>query len=364
MKLLDRYVAGLYVSAFGIFTVAFLLLYILVDFVPRADDFFTLPYPPAQQLVFCATYYAVRVPLFLTILLPIVTLFAAMFTCHRLARNNEFIPAIAAGVSIRRMTAPFFIAAVVVTSAIGSMEEWVLPGLGSRILQTENTLRRGDTEHNVFVSDRRGDSFYFFTYVYSGWEARRAVVALFGPERKIERLVMAERGVCEAQPETTRPGRWRFRDGAVTRFTAALERDTAPLPPEGFALETDLDPINLSHGERVGTTFYSLSDLKQLIHDNPRTPLFRVRFHHRLAAPLGSVLLLLIGIPFIALTQRQNLFIGVGICLMICGGYYVMQFLCLDGGVRGDLRAAVAGWLPTGVFGLLGSVLFFWKLKT
>jgi lipopolysaccharide export LptBFGC system permease protein LptF len=89
-----------------------------------------------------------------------------------------------------------------------------------------------------------------------------------------------------------------------------------------------------------------------------------VRLHNRLAMPLAPLVLLLLGIPFVAITQRQNLFVGVGACLLISTGYYVLVFLCLDGGVRSEISPALAGWLPPLVFGSLGFVLFFRRLRT
>lgn len=366
MKILDRYIGGLYASAFGIFILSFLLLVILFDFVLHANDFLTLR-EGHSLLLFCLEYYAVRVPFFLLYLLPVVTLFAAMFTCHRLAKNNEFLPAVTAGVSIRRATVPFFVAGAVVAAAVAAMEEWVLPQLGPLIVQSENVLRRGDIEYNAFVRDREGDTFYFAAYRYSNFEAERVVIAVFGPERerRIERLIKADRGVCVTPPAGERPGVWRFYDGVVTQLKPTLERgEDLTIPPEGYALETDLDPVHLTHEEKVGMTFHSFAKLQDLIRDNPLNPLFSVRLNLQLAEPLGSLLLLLLGIPFIAVTQRQNVFLGVGICMVICAGYYVTQFICVDGGMKRWLSPEMAGWTPPLLFGMLGSGLFYGKLKT
>jgi lipopolysaccharide export system permease protein len=365
MKILDRYTAGLYASAFGIFLVAFLAIYLLLDLVGRVDDFIELPI--RNRLLFAVEYYAVRLPLFLTILLPMVTLFAAMFACHRLAKANELLPMVAAGVSLRRVAAPFFAAGALVAAANAALEEWAMPSLGTWIVHTENVLRRGNQDRNVYVRDADGNTYYFTSYQYSKSEGRRVFAAFFGPDRKIERLVTAERVVCETHPDPDHPrtAAWRFFDGVLTRYRPNLERDEGvPLPPEGIRLETSLDPNNLGRGEKVGTTFLSLGQILELIEANPQAPVFPVRLHHRLAAPLAPLILLLLGIPFVAITQRQNLFVGVGACILISTGYYVLQFLCMDGGVRGEMTPALSGWLPPLLFGTGGSIFFFRMMKT
>jgi lipopolysaccharide export LptBFGC system permease protein LptF len=365
MKILDRYTFGLYASAFGIFLGAFLALYLLLDLVGRVDDFIDLPI--GNRLLFAVEYYAVRLPLFLTILLPMVTLFAAMFTCHRLAKANELLPMVAAGMSLRRVTAPFFAAGALVAAANAGLEEWALPSFGTWIVHTENVLRRGNQDRNVFVRDADGNTYYFTNYQYSTLEGRRAFAAFFGPDRKIERLITAERVVCEAPPDPDRPrtAAWRFFGGVLTRYRPNLERDEGvPIPPEGIRLETSLDPNNLGRGEKLGTTFLTFEQILSLIQDNPQAPVFAVRMHSRLAAPLAPLILLLLGIPFVAVTQRQNLFVGVGACVLISTGYYVLQFVCTDGGVRGEMSPALAGWLPPLLFGTGGSALFFRRMKT
>lgn len=364
MRTLDRYVTGLYVYAFGVFTLAFLLLYVLIDFVNRINDFINLP-SIADRFAFFVEFYALRIPLFLITLLPIVTLFAAMFTCHRLAKSNELVPMVASGVSVRRVTAPFFAAGLLVALSIAGLEEWVVPRLGAKIVHSENVLRRGDTESTVFVRDRAGDTFYFKTYRYSNFEAESVSVAQFGPKRQIEQLVVASRAVCASPPAGGRPGAWIFFNGQRTRYGENLERgETIPLPPDGHRLETDLDPVDLTRAEKVATTYQPLRQIRRLMRENPENPIFPLRLHSRMAAPLGSVLLLLLGIPFIVRLERQNLFLGVGICLVICSGYYVTQFLCLDACVKGALGPPAAGWLPTALFGALGGGLFYGKLRT
>jgi LPS export ABC transporter permease LptG len=364
MKTLDRYISGLYATAFGVFILFFLLLYLLIDFVGRIQDIVNLA-ADESRLWFCVRFYAVRIPYFLTFLLPVVTLFAAMFTCHRLARSNELVPMIAAGISMRRVAAPFFAAGLVTAGVLAALEEWALPRLGALITQSENVLRRGDTESSVFVRDRRGDTFYFKLYRYSNFEVTTACVARFGPQRQIRELIVAARGACAEPPGPARPGAWVFFDGQITRYGENLDRtESVPLPPEGLRVETDLDPVDLTRAEKVAMSTQSIPRILELIRENPRNPVFPLRFHRRLSTPLGPLLLLLLGIPFVVRTERQNVFVGLGICLLVCGGYYVAQFVGVDGGVKGDLPPAAAAWLPAALFGTIGTWLFFRKLET
>ena len=101
IRLLDRYILSIFLSALAVFTTAFAMM--------RHRSLLPL-------LVFVLEYYLLRLPMILTYLLPMVILFAAMFTVFKLSRTNEILPIAASGTSLRRMALPFLLTACV-TSA-------------------------------------------------------------------------------------------------------------------------------------------------------------------------------------------------------------------------------------------------------
>ena len=102
IRLLDRYVLSIFLPAFGLFTVAFLALFLAVDFASNLGKFLDLK--SVDLLPFVLRYYGCRLPMMATYLLPVVALFAPIFTVIKLSRTNEILPVAASGTSLRRLS--------------------------------------------------------------------------------------------------------------------------------------------------------------------------------------------------------------------------------------------------------------------
>ena len=127
MKLIDRYLFGVFISAFFIFLLTFVSLFLVVDFSTRLNRFLLLP--ESEIAGFIAKYYLLRLPLFLLYVLPTVTLFASMFSFVKLQKTNELVPIVTSGISLRRLSLPFAVAAAATSLLAFSLDEFALPRL-------------------------------------------------------------------------------------------------------------------------------------------------------------------------------------------------------------------------------------------
>jgi lipopolysaccharide export LptBFGC system permease protein LptF len=50
--------------------------------------------------------------------------------------------------------------------------------------------------------------------------------------------------------------------------------------------------------------------------------------------------------PFILRMGERNLFVGVGISLVLCASYFALDLICQELGGRATLPPSVAAWLP------------------
>jgi lipopolysaccharide export LptBFGC system permease protein LptF len=78
------------------------------------------------------------------------------------------------------------------------------------------------------------------------------------------------------------------------------------------------------------------------------------KLHGRLAEPWKCFVVVLIALPFGAVSGRRNVFAGVAGSIAICFAYLVLQQLAMAFGVSGFLPGWLAGWLPNLVFAALG----------
>ena len=77
--------------------------------------------------------------------------------------------------------------------------------------------------------------------------------------------------------------------------------------------------------------------------------------HTRIAAPIVSLLLLLLGLPFFLDRSPANVLGDAGRCLLVCGLCYVVTFIAQN--VRSESASALPAWIPIFVFGTLAMVL-------
>jgi len=107
-----------------------------------------------------------------------------------------------------------------------------------------------------------------------------------------------------------------------------------------------------------------LAELWEYLHNNlglTRADATRLltKFHGRLAAPWTCLVVVLIAIPFGAVSGRRNLFFGVAGSIFIAFGYFVLQQIGLALGAGGTLPGWLAAWLPNFIFAAAGAVLIF-----
>jgi lipopolysaccharide export system permease protein len=91
--------------------------------------------------------------------------------------------------------------------------------------------------------------------------------------------------------------------------------------------------------------------------DTPDQIKSEIKIYGRLAAPWTCVVVVLIAIPFGAVSGRRNAFVGVAASIVICFIYFVLQQLALALGTGGYLQPWLAGWLPNLSFALVGLLL-------
>jgi lipopolysaccharide export LptBFGC system permease protein LptF len=106
-----------------------------------------------------------------------------------------------------------------------------------------------------------------------------------------------------------------------------------------------------------------LLDYKRLhAGDSSRSALVDTKLHGRVAAPWTCLVVVLIALPFGAMSARRNVYVGVASSLSICFSYFVLLQVCLALGVRGTVPPWLAAWAPNGLFALAG-VGLTWRVR-
>lgn len=81
------------------------------------------------------------------------------------------------------------------------------------------------------------------------------------------------------------------------------------------------------------------------------------KLNSRFAEPWKCLVVVLIALPFGAVSGRRNIFVGVASSILICFAYFVLLQISLAVGSAGRLPPWLAAWLPNILFGLAGIAL-------
>lgn len=313
MKLLDRYVARLYLT--NVLT----LLVILAGFIVTVDVFVNLSRftrsaaeafgspegEPAQGLrlvvgtiLGVSNIWGPRLLQLFNYLNGVVLVAAMGFTCAQLVRHRELVAMLAGGRSLHRLARPFAIVALGFAGLQALNQELIIPAMAHLLTRDAGDVGRRDVSAFAvrLVPDEQGRLFYADSYD----NASRTMSSISIFERddtgRVTGVVTADRGT------------W---DGSGWTLTNAVSRPTAGGAPTPIdRIDTTLDPLGLKvrylQGFGRNLSWSQISDVLEHTDADDQTSrsLNRARWG-RLAAICSNFVTLLAALPFFLLRSPQ-----------------------------------------------------------
>ena len=370
MRLLDRYFLRELLIPLGYCLVGFLVFWIAFDVFANLGDF------QKNGLLGrdIAEYYLVQAPEILVIILPISLLLALLYSLTNHARHNEITAARVAGVSLWRLLLPYLAVGLLISVGSFALNELCVPNsaeaakliLARHLGPGSGQAKTGEARGLPVRNERDRRDWVIGLYNSVSGEMINPVVGWHEADGSSYLQIHARRAARVN-------GVWTFYD--VEEFKTDMHTNMPPVPvletnllampefsetPEQIKSEVKISSgLALPGGSRTKKADMSVAEILNYLrlHPNPsassRSWLY-TKLHGRLAAPWTCVVVVLIAIPFGAISGRRNVFMGVAGSLVICFAYFVVQQLALALGSGGYLEPWLAGWLPNLLFGLVG----------
>ena len=368
-NLLDRYVMKTFGRVFLLVLLAGLTIYVIADLSENVDEILRNQVP--RGVVF--DYYKfLSLQIFFEIA-PILVLVTTLITFGLLSRTNEVTATKALGISLYRLALPVLAMAGVVVMLSLYLQSEVLPASNQRVAQLRDEIRGREAPRTYRRADRQwlfGNDQYMYNYLHFDPRSetlQRLQVFEFDDEYRLVRRLFTRRAEYlrkdGARSGASSPGdrtdaSWIFRDGwvrtfarsepAFTRFEAA-EVDY-PGTPEYFDSKV-LPPEQMRYGELR-------EYIENLQESGQATPELEVELHNKIAFPVISLVMALVGLPFAFRLGRQGALYGIGVSVVL--GIVFMGIFAFFStmGEAGALPPLVAVWSPGLVFALLSVYLF------
>ncbi len=365
LTIIDRQLIRNYFKGYFICLTSLLSLYIVVDLFTNLDDFSHHNGGFGGTVRMIGVYYGYKVWQIFDRLCEAILVLAATFTVAWMRRNNEQIPLLSSGVSTQRIVRPILISATLLMSFNILNQELIIPAIGIKLMfqrddpngEKEVQVRGGYDPNGIHIEGERA--------LRNGLIIKNFRCMI--PTEVIGSLTHLSASEARYVPPGAGPrsGGWEL-SGTTPEEVEAPENPVLEQIDKGkfFLKVRKVDFEALTRHQNA----YLLSSTWQLHHDlecedarQGATTLDRkkaVLFHSRLTRPLLSILLVVMGLSVILGDQNRNIYIGVGMCLALCGAFFAATYICRFLGDNKMIAPALSAWLPVLLFGPYALVKF------
>jgi lipopolysaccharide export system permease protein len=359
MMIVDRYISREFLKLFILLVLAFISLYLIVDFFEKIKMFLSNNATLPQM----AAFFLFNIPMIISLTLPAAVLLAALITFGILSKNSEIVAMKANGISLYRTSLPLIVMAGAICVIAFLFSEFVTP----------HTNQKAD--HILKVAIQKQKDLGSFKQNQLWYRGKQGIYnfKIFHPEKNLLQgitinylnqefqLVMR----IDAESAEWKDGRWLFRNILITRFGAGefpvlekLETTVVDLPekPADFMIaQKDADKMGYLELRQY---------IAKLQSDGYDTTRYRVDMHGKIAFSLVSIILAIIGVSFSLRSERSGgVTQSIGAGIVIGFSYWLVYAFAMSLGRSGTLPPLLGAWTANILFGF-ASLMMYRKVKT
>lgn len=325
--------------------IVFTVLYLLVDFVQKADRF--VQHSADADLVI--RYFAFKTPYMVIQVLPVAALIAAILVVSSIIKNNEMLIIKVCGINPFVYLGALLTAAFWLTLVFFLVSEFIVPYTSSRSndiwnYELEERKRGGFYGSHQIWYHGKNSIYWIRSFNYENEIIRDPTFYFFDDSFQIVKKIDAHKGEWSGD-------HWVLRDVSVQEiredggYGLTRHDDLAlfiPESPESFVKEVrDLEELN------VWETMRRAEQVRQEGYDNTR---YLVNVNTKIAFYFVILIMVIVGYCVPMLQKKARIAVsvsaGIGICL-----FYVLVFsFSRSLGLSGQIPPFLAAWLSNGIF--------------
>lgn len=355
MSLIDRYVLKEWIQGFILILSLIVGILILQNMYDSLPDLLELSARP-EEVIF---YYALALPSYLPLILPIAFLVSLLFSLGNLHRNNEIIAMRASGAGLLRISRSLWVVGMVLTGLLFYLTASLVPFSVEQSRTFINNLEYRSQEavtddrdqglvYNLGFDNRRDRRLWFMNrFSERAWLGLGINVFIRGEHGQEMKRISASEAYFDDTNE-----RWVFLKGRELIF----DSETGDLvriftfdekvfdnfhedPSLMLALHKDPDELSIFELRRIIETIPA--------EENPAVLAYLVRYYFLLSEPFSILVVVgLAVVPFALFGVRTNPMIGVLICMGCLLIFYLLTAVATILGELGIVPAPIAAWIP------------------
>jgi len=348
---LSRHILRAFLRTAGLCLVTFLAIAVIVDFFDRFDTF--LRYGASAGSIL--RYFIFKIPTFVSPVAPIAILAGTLLGLGALSRQNEFVALRAAGVSIWQIATAPLAAALLISGLIFLWNERVVPYSSQRAQDIHEVeikkqpFKRLTGRRRIWYRGLAG--FYYIKHASAKQKTLAGLTVYqvspgFRPYR-----------VIEVDNATWNGNTWALK--GVHAYLLRKDGTVVDDPAPDFKLPESPEDFLSIHRQAEEFSYAGLHRyIRDLRRKGAHADEYLVDLHLKLAVPLISLVMVMIGTPLAAKGTRTTSVAGaVAFGLSIGFSYFVVLAFARALGQSGAIDPLLAAWTANGIFGLVGLFL-------
>ena len=359
--LLDTYVAKQYLRILAMTIVGMLGVFYISTFIDLSDKLFK------GQTTFAriGEFLLWSTPQFLSYIIAIAVLLAALVTIGLLTKNSELIVMRACGVSLYRTSLPIVAFALGASAVLFALEERVLATANQRAERLRHEIRTGSPQtfgivNRKWIVGTQGEVYHYQFYDPRERALHGLSVFAFEPgTNRLKSRMFVQRATYlpiienhQESPQWMLDSGWvrEFDQAAATSTFARIENKAVAFEPADYFVTEAREP-DLMNFEQLRAYIDELraSGYNVLDHE--------VGLHRKIAFPFVTLVMTLIAVPFAVTTGRRGAMYGIGVGIVLALVYWTLISVFAAFGQGGLLDPALAAWAPNIVFGTAAAYL-------
>lgn len=373
MRLLDRYLLRELLFWLVVFFVGFILVWVTFELSLELHNLQEAHLRGIEVLEYCVY----SIPEFIPIALPVSLLLALLYALTNHARHNEITAMRAAGISLLRLSAPYFIVGLLASAGLFAFNEQY----GVRAADMSEALVMRHKEQQVPPAERYEVKKPIFVNSAADGEDRKWTPAAYNTKTHVMTLPDVVWTPTNGGPSlelsastaiwTNRA--WRFygnvienrinSDGTTSRILVTNELVMPEFTETPGQMQSEIN-IN-GHFNHINKTHLADVPLKDILnylrwHPHPDRKMrnwIYTKLHGRFAGPFACLVVVFVAIPFAAGSGRRNVFVGVAASIFIFFAYFVLQQVGFSFAETGWLPPWFGAWFPNLFFTIASLVM-------
>ncbi len=357
MKILHRYILKEFSRFFAITLSAFLVLFLIGDFIEKVDDFVE----HKARAVDVIRYMLYELPNTAFMVMPLAVLLSTLLALGLLSKNGEIIAMKSGGLPLYKIVAPIFITAAALSGLIFWANETVIPYCNSEAgyinqVQIDKKPARPALKHNKFWFRGPGGEVINIGLV----DFKSGIPVCYGITfYKLDKNFGLYQRV-DSEKMDWEQGGWVLLKGITYDFKPGggitmshFDRLPVNMPekPEDFKrverLSQEMDFSELQ------------SYIARLRREGYNPVKYLVDLYGKVSFTLANLIMVIVAVPFSLKTSRSGgMALGVAICIILAISYWFLYSFSISLGHAGRFPPLCAAWFANALFCASGVYMY------